>query len=175
MKPMFPVGLALREARVITAFVTAVAVLWAGTFLHGPWVVWVFAAAATLLVILILITWRRAPLATLLGRWTARHRPGRAAPDLRAVPTAADHRQRWTDDQAAIRAAGDELVAVVAVDGPSHTPSALDNHRVHSAATLPVAVVADALRQFDVTLAGIDILSVGRRRAPKTHHHYAQT
>ena len=52
MKPMFPVGLALREARVITAFVTAVAMLWAGTFLHGPWVVWVFAVAATLLVIL---------------------------------------------------------------------------------------------------------------------------
>jgi len=175
MKPMFPVGLALREARVILAFVAAVAVLWAGTFLHGQWVVWVFAAAATLLVVLILVTWRRAPLATLLGRWAARHRPGRAAPDLRAVPPAADHRLRWTDDQAAIRAAGDELVAVVAVDGPSHTPSVLDNHRVHSAASLPVAVVADALRQFDVRLAGIDILSVGRRRAPKTHHHYAQT
>jgi type VII secretion protein EccE len=175
MKPMFPVGLALRETRVIIAFVAAVALLWAGTFLHGPWVVWVFAAAATLLVVLILVTWRRAPLATLLGRWAARHRPGRAAPDLRAVPPAADHRLRWTDDQAAIRAAGDELVAVVAVDGPSHTPSVLDNHRVHSAATLPVAVVADALRQFDVRLAGIDILSVGRRRAPKTHHHYAQT
>ena len=71
MKPMFPVGLALRETRVIIAFVAAVALLWAGTFLHGPWVVWVFAAAATLLVVLILVTWRRAPLATLLGRWAA--------------------------------------------------------------------------------------------------------
>ncbi|MDV3133315.1 type VII secretion protein EccE [Mycobacterium sp. 29Ha] len=175
MKPMFPLGLALRDMRVITAFVAAVAVLWAGTFVHGPWVVWVFAATATLVVMLILVTWRRAPLSRLLGRWAARHRPGRTAPDLRAVPAAIDHRLRWTDAQAALRAEGDELVAVVAVDGPSHTPSALDNHRVQSAATLPVTVIADALSQFDVTLAGIDVLSVGRRRAPKTHHHYAQT
>ena len=80
-----------------------------------------------------------------------------------------------TTASAAIRGDGDELVAVVAVDGPSHTPSVLDNHRVESAATLPVGVVADALRQFDVTLGGIDIVSVGRRRAPDTHHPYAQT
>ena len=49
----------------------------------------------------------------------------------------------------------------------------LDNHRVQSATTLPVTVVAEALRQFDVRLAGIDILSVGQRRAPKAHHHSA--
>lgn len=175
MKPMFPMGLALGPTRVIAAFVAAVSVLWAGTLLHGPWVVWVFATAAALVVMLMLVSWRRAPLTTLLGGWAVRHWPGRRAPDLRAVPEARNHRLRWTDKQAALRIDGDELVAVVAVDGPSHTPSALDNHRVQSAATLPVAVIADALRQFDVTLAGIDVLSVGRRRAPKTHHHYGQT
>jgi dolichol kinase len=52
MKPMFPVGPALSEARVITAFVAATALLWAGTFLHGPWVVW------ALVLMLTVLSWR---------------------------------------------------------------------------------------------------------------------
>jgi type VII secretion protein EccE len=172
MRSTFPVGLALRESRVITAFLAAVGLLWAGTLLHGPWVVWMSAGVAALVVVLILVTWRHVPLASLLGRWVGRRR-ARSADELVTVPQARDHRLRWTDGRAAIRADADEAIAVVAVDGPSHTPSVLDNHRVASAATLPVGVVAEALRQFDVTLAGIDILSVGQRRASKSHHHSA--
>jgi type VII secretion protein EccE len=172
MRSTFPVGLTLRESRVITAFLAAVGLLWAGTLLHGPWVVWTSAGVAALVVLLILVTWRRSPLASLLGRWLGLRR-SRSADELLSVLEARDHRLRWTDGRAAIRVADDELIAVVAIDGPSHTPSVLDNHRVQSAATLPVSVVAEALRQFDVTLAGIDILSVGKRRASKTHHHSA--
>jgi type VII secretion protein EccE len=75
----------------------------------------------------------------------------------------------------AIRGDEFEAMAVVAVDGPSHTPSVLDQHHVQSGVLLPVEVVARAVRQFDVTLAGIDIHSVGRRRAGQDHHHYAAT
>jgi type VII secretion protein EccE len=171
MRPTFPVGLALGETRVITAFLAAVGLLWAGSLLHGPWVVWTSAGVAAVVVLPILVTWRRAPLATLLGRRLGRR--AQLADELVSVPEARDHRLRWTDGHAAIRAADDELIAVVAIDGPSHTPSVLDNHRVQSATTLPVGVVAEALRQFDVTLTGIDILSVGQRRAPKTHHYSA--
>jgi type VII secretion protein EccE len=172
MRSTFPVGLALGEARVITAFLAAVGLLWAGSLLHGPWVVWTSAGVAALVVLLILVTWRRAPLATLLALGLGRRR-ARPADELIAVPQARNHRLRWTDGHAAIRAADDEAIAVVAIDGSSHTPSVLDNHRVQSATTLPVGVVAEALRQFDVTLSGIDILSVGQRRASKTHHHSA--
>jgi type VII secretion protein EccE len=171
LRSTFPLRLALGEHRVITAFLAAVAVLWAATWLHEPWVVWTAPPVAALVVALLLITWRRAPLTTLVARWATRRRPGDAA--ISAMPDAHDHRLRWTDGRAAIRADGDDLIAVVAVDGPSHTPSVLDNHQVQSAVTLPVSVVANALRQFDVTLAGIDILSAGRRRASKNHHHGA--
>jgi type VII secretion protein EccE len=169
MRSAFPAGLALGESRVVTAFSAAVALLWAGSLLRGPWVVWVSAAVAALAVMLVLVTWRGAPLASLLLRRS------KSVTELLSVPQARDHRLRWTDGQAAIRADGDELIAVVAVDGPSHTPSVLDNHRVASAVSLPIPVVAEAIRQFDVTLSGIDILSVGRRRASKTHHHSAHT
>jgi type VII secretion protein EccE len=167
MRSTFPLGVALGEARVITAFLAAVGLLWSGSRCHGPWVVWVTAAVAAAAVALILVSWRRAPLTSLLARWPV------PADELVSVPQARDHRLRWTDGQVAIRAVADELIAVVAVDGPSHTPSVLDNHRVASATTLPVGVVAEALRQFDVTLSGIDILSVGHRRASKSHHHSA--
>jgi type VII secretion protein EccE len=177
MRPMVALGVACSEARVISAFVAAVGLLWAGSLLHGSWVVWTATAVAAVAVALIVVSWRRAPLATLLARSLPRRRPGNGpgADDLWALAPASDHRLRFTDSQTAIRAAGDDLVAVVAVDGPSHTPSVLDNHRVQSAATLPVGVVAEALCQFDIRLSGIDILSVGRRRAPKTHHHCAST
>jgi type VII secretion protein EccE len=40
-------------------------------------------------------------------------------------------------------------------------------------AKLPLEAVAAGLSQFDVSLQGIDIVSAGARRAPKTHHPYA--
>src|SRR4051812_22801408 len=128
MRAAFPIGLALGEGRVITAFLAGVGALCAGSLLHGPWVVWVSASVAALMAALILVSWRRPPLATLLGRWLMRHRTP-PADKLTSLPVAKDHRLRWTDGKAAIRAAGDELIAVVAVDGPAHTPSVLDNHR----------------------------------------------
>ena len=40
MRSTFPLGVALKDFRVIAAFLFAVAVLWAASLLHGPWVVW---------------------------------------------------------------------------------------------------------------------------------------
>jgi type VII secretion protein EccE len=155
----------------VVAFLAAVAALWAGAaLLHGSVALAVTIAVAVLAVVLILAVWRGAPLSTLVWQ-RLRARRFEAPHPAPAV----DHRLRWTTAHAGVRAAGHELVAVVAVDGPSHSPSVLDHNRVESAATLPVAVVAAALRQFDVTLAGIDIVGAGRRRAPDGHHHYAAT
>ena len=102
-----------------------------------------------------------------------RIRPALLEPDLGAVTV--DHRPLWTAAPAAIRADGDDVLAVVAVDGPAHPPSVFDRARVEAATFVPVSVIAAALRQFDVTLAGIDIISVGRRRAPRSHHPYSAT
>ena len=168
MRPTFALGLALGWRRVVAVFVAVVAVLWAGTLWHGPAALPVAATVAVLVVALAVLTWRGAPLLRLLGR-------RRRKPVSTAVDAADEHQLQWTQTSAAIRSAGYDLIAVVAVDGPSHIPSVLDHHRVQSAATLPVSVIAEALRQFDVALSGIDILSVGRRRASKAHHHYAAT
>lgn len=66
-------------------------------------------------------------------------------------------------------------MAVLAIDGPDNPPSVFDRNRVESATSILLDVLADALRQFDVRLSGIDVLSVGRRRASRAHHPYAAT
>ncbi|MDT5303900.1 MAG: hypothetical protein QOG79_7324 [Mycobacterium sp.] len=171
MRAMFPMGLTLRWNRMLTAFILAVAIAWAGTrLLRGPWSLAAVAVVTVLVLSVVLVRWRGAPLSMLL--WG---RIGRRRVNATAKATSIDHRLRWTTTSAAIRADGYDLVAVVAVDGPSHSPSVLDHHQVKSAATLPVNVVADALRQFDVKLSGIDIVSAGRRRAPASHHHHSDT
>jgi type VII secretion protein EccE len=168
---MFPAGVTLAWSRMLTAFVLAVAIAWAGTrILRGPWSLVAVAVVGLLVFCVLLVTWRGAPLSMLLWGRISRRRV-----DATAKTASVDHRLRWTTTSAAIRADGNDVVAVVAVDGPSHAPSVLDHHQVKSAATLPVNVVADALRQFDVKLAGIDIVSAGNRRAPAAHHHHSDT
>jgi type VII secretion protein EccE len=166
---MFPVGVATGWARVLTAFVVVVALLWAGT--HVPLTAgqWSALTLSVIAVVALLVTWRGVALGGLVVRGLRRRE---VAP---AAAAAADHRLRYTDTHVGLRAVGDELIAVVAVDGPAHVPSVFDQHRVQSAASLPIAVIADAIRQFDVTLAGIDVLSVGRRRAGRAQHHYGAT
>jgi type VII secretion protein EccE len=56
------------------------------------------------------------------------------------------------------------LVAVIAVDGGEDDTTGRHRHRTPSSATLPVAAVADGVRQFDIHLDGIDIVSVNVRR-----------
>ena len=84
----------------------------------------------------------------------------------------ADHDRTFGAGPVGIRAVGPHLVAVVAVDGQPHSPSALAYPRVDTPSKLPLAAVAAGLRQFDVTLDGIDVVSVGARRAFKAHHPY---
>jgi type VII secretion protein EccE len=171
MRPTFALGLALGWRRVVAVFVVVVAILRAGTLVRGSAALPVAVTVAVLVVAVALLTWRGVTLLNLIGR----HRKAVTKAVSKALPAAGEHELQWTQTSTAIRSVGYDLIAVVAVDGPSHIPSVLDHHRVQSAATLPVAVIADALRQFDVTLSGIDILSVGRRRASKAHHHYAAT
>jgi type VII secretion protein EccE len=167
----FPIGLRPTWWRMIIAFLATVALLAAGTHLwHGPVALAIPITVAVLVDVALLITWRQETLAALA---TGRVRRRRAEATV-AAPVCS-HRPRWTTDELAIRGDDFEALAVVAVDGPSHSPSVLDQHRVQSGVLLPVEVVARAVHQFDVRLAGIDIHSVGRRRAAGDHHHYAPT
>ena len=171
MKSTLAVGLRLTWWRVIAAFLATVALVAVGTHLwHGPVALAAPITVAVLVDVALLITWRHETLGALaVGRLSRRRA------DASVAAPVSMHRLRWTTEEVAIRGDEFEALAVVAVDGPSHSPSVLDQHRVQSGVLLPVEVVVRAVRQFDVTLAGIDIHSVGRRRAAEDHHHYAAT
>ncbi len=58
-----------------------------------------------------------------------------------------------------------QLVAVIAVDGAGEAASGRHRHREVSGTTIPVEAIVTALRQFDIRLDSVDIVSVGTRRA----------
>lgn len=170
MTPAFPLGLALGWARLVCVFVADVALLGAFVAAAGRPGWWTGLAAAVLLSVAALVCWRGAPLLTLAWRAVRTRRAQLGAP----AGQLADHERTFGAGPVGIRAVGPHLVAVVAVDGQPHSPSVLDYPRAVSMTSLPLAAVADGLRQFDVTLAGIDVVSAGSRRAGKTHHPYAE-
>ena len=177
MKPTFPVGPgAARDAGDHRVLSLRWLCCGRARSCTGRGSVWVFAAAATLL--------GGPDPGDLAARPAGQHcwaagcpapaGPGRtgSAGGARGCrsPAALDRRS------AAIRAAGDELVAVVAVDGPSHTPSVLDNHR-RGLGGDPAGRRWSPMRCASSTCGWPASTScrwaVGGQ--PKTHHHYAQT
>jgi type VII secretion protein EccE len=168
MKPMVALGVVDDWWRLVAVFVADVAILVAGsTTGRVGW--WTAVGVAVVVTVAALITRRRAPLLTLTTRLTGlRLRPPRIP-----LPEVTNCSRNFGGGPAGIRAVGPHLVAVIAVDGPAHSPSVLDHHQVKSMVTLPLDVVAAGLRQCDVKLDGIDVISAGVRRAPKTHHQYA--
>ncbi|OBJ91078.1 type VII secretion protein EccE [Mycobacterium asiaticum] len=170
MTPASPVGLALGWSRLVAVFVADVALLGVGTVAGGRSGWWVGLIAAVLITAAALGCWRGAPVLTLAWRAVGARRGVLGVPAGRL----ADHERTFGSGPVGIRAVGAHLVAVVAVDGQPHSPSVLDYPRVVSMTALPLETVAAGLRQFDVRLEGIDVLSVGSRRAPRTHHPYAE-
>ena len=169
MKSAFPLSVAAGWARVVAVFVVDVGLVAAGAGIAGRPGWWTGVGVGLLVSLAALLCWRGAPVLTLGWRALAARRPRLGAPGGEL----ADYERSFGSGPVGIRALGPHLVAVVAVDGPPHSPSVLDYPRVESLAKLPLEAVAAGLRQFDVSLDGIDILSVGARRAPKTHHPYA--
>ncbi|BAN91975.1 MULTISPECIES: type VII secretion protein EccE [Mycobacterium] len=169
MKSTFALSVAAGWARVVAVFVVDVAVVAAAAAAGGRPGWWAGVAAAALITGLALLCWRGAPLLTLVWRAVTARRPRSGV----ARGQLSDYERSFGPGPVGLRAVGTHLVAVVAVDGPPHSPSVLDYPRVESLAKLPLEAVAAGLDQFDVHLEGIDIVSAGARRAPKTHHPYA--
>lgn len=170
MTPSFPLGLALGWGRLVCVFVVDVALLGAGVAAAGRPGWWTALAVAVLASVAALLCWRGAPLLTLGWRAVRAHRTQLGTP----AGQLDDHQRTFGGGPVGIRAVRTHLVAVIAVDGQPHSPSVLDYPRAVSMTSLPLTTLAGALRQFDVTLAGIDVLSAGSRRAGKTHHPYAE-
>lgn len=171
MKAQHAFGLSLSWARVSTVFLIDVAVLvlashWPGDSQQATYAWWTGVGIAALLASVALVTYHRVPLTSALG---ARLRDRSTGPEtLLAEETtrAIDHRRRYGRDPVGIRECRGQLLTVIAVAGRPAGPLGRHHHgTVGATFALPVATVAAAMRQFDVGLAGIDIVSVATRRA----------
>jgi type VII secretion protein EccE len=175
MKAQRRLGLALSWRWITSAFLTDVAVLvLARHFPRVPQTVawWAGVAVAAVVTIAMLLTYRgitvASALATWLWGWSAPETLD--SPDVQATLSpgctpAFDHRRRFGRDVVGVREHQGQLVSVIAVEEKADTQSGRHQHEIVSPAILPVAVVAAGLRQFDVRLGAIDIVSVRKRHA----------
>ena len=147
------------------AFLIDVAVLVLASHLPGgPQTVawWVGVAVAAVVTIAVVLAYRRITLASALARWVWDWSADWEATLSPGCTPAIDHRRRFGRDVVGVREYQGQLVAVIAVD-EADAPSGQHQRQTVSPATLPVAVVAAGLRQFDVRLDAIDIVSVQKR------------
>jgi type VII secretion protein EccE len=164
-------GLALSWPRSTAVFLIDVAVLALASHWPSAWQTdhiawWVGVAITVLVTVAAVLTYRRTPLTSALA---ARVLDRFADPEvilLEGRTPAIDHRRRFARDVVGIREYRGRLVSVIAVDGREDALSGRHRHPTVSSTALPIAMIADGLRQFDLRLDAIDIVSVGRRRSP---------
>jgi type VII secretion protein EccE len=173
MKAQRRLGLALSWPWITSAFLTDVAVLVLASHLSGArqtvtW--WVGVAVAAVVTIAAVLTYRGITVASALARWVwdwsadmSDSSPDSVATLSPGCTPAIDHRRRFGRDVVGVREYQGHLVAVIAVAEPADPPSGQHQRQKVSPNTLPVAVVAAALRQFDVRLDAIDIVSMQKR------------
>lgn len=169
MKAQRRLGLSLSWPRVTAVFLVDVTILVVASHCPESWqgthriAFWVGVGLAALIALCSLITYHgitlTSGLATWLWDWSAD--PGTA---LGAGCTPAlDYQRRFGRDKVGVREYEGQLVTVIAVNGGDDDPSSRHRHRT-SPPTLLVRAVADGLRQFDIHLDNIDIVSVKVRR-----------
>jgi type VII secretion protein EccE len=176
MKAQRPLGLALSWRWITSTFLADVSLLLLAS--HFPrvdptvaW--WVGVAVAVVVTIAMLITYRGITIASALASWlwgwtapeTFDSSPDSEAKLSPGCTPAIDHQRRFGRDVVGVREYQGQLVAVIAVDGSAGASSGRHQRQTESSATLPLAVVAEGLRQFDVRLDAIDIVSVRQRHA----------
>ena len=171
LKAQRRLGLALSWPWITTAFLIDVAVLVLASHLPVPasptlaW--WVGVAVAAVVTIAMVLTYRGMTVASALARWIWDLSAGMwdSSPDPEATLSpgctpAIDHRRPFSHDVVGVREYRGQLVTVIAVD----RPTGQHQRQTEWSATLPVAAVAAGLRQFDVRLDAIDIVSVRKRQ-----------
>lgn len=169
MKAQRRLGLSLTWPRLTTVFLVDIVIMvvashcpesWQGTYRIA---FWVGVGLAVLVTLLSLVTYHgitvASGLATWLWDWSAD--PGSAL--AAGCTPALDHQRRFGRDKVGVREYKGQLVSVIAVNGGEDETGSRHRHRAASP-TLLVAAVASGLRQFDIHLDDIDIVSVKVRR-----------
>ncbi|OBG19773.1 type VII secretion protein EccE [Mycobacterium sp. 852002-51057_SCH5723018] len=169
MKAQRSFGLSLSWARVTAVFLIDIVILLVASHCPDSWqgehhiAFWVGVGLAAVITLLSLVTHHgltvTSGLATWLWDWSAD--PGTAL--TAGCTPAVDHQRRFGRDTVGIRQYEGHLVSVIAVDGGDEEAPGRHRHRA-TAATLAVRAAAEGLRQFDIHLDGIDIVTLKVRR-----------
>ena len=165
MKRQRRFGLSLSWPRLTTVFLVDVVIMvvashcpesWQGTYRTA---FWVGVGLAVLVTLLSLVTYHgltvTTGLATWLWDWSAD--PGSAL--AAGCTPALDYQRKYGRDKVGVRQHEGQLVTVIGISGGDDESASRLRHR-HSAPTLLVSAVASGLRQFDIHLDDIDIVSV---------------
>jgi type VII secretion protein EccE len=170
MKAQREYGLSLSWARVTTVFLIDVALLLIASHLPDSWqagrnlTFWIGVGLVVILTIVALVTNGGVPVSSApiarVRNWYA----DAEALTVGCTP-AIDHRRQFSRDTVGIREYDGQLIAVIAVDGSGE--AGRHRHR-DSVATIPLEAVVTSLRQFDVRLDSVDVISVGTRKAGKS-------
>jgi type VII secretion protein EccE len=171
MKAQREYGLALSWPRVTVVFLIDVALLVIASHLPDAWqqnhaAFWVAVGLAVLVTIVALVTNGGVPIASAP---IARVRNWYADPEALTVgcTPAIDHRRRFSRETVGVREYDGQLITVIAVEGVADASSGRHRHRDAVSPSMPLEAVIEALRQFDVRLDSVDIVSVGTRRGGK--------
>jgi type VII secretion protein EccE len=171
MKAQREYGLALSWPRVTVVFLIDVALLVIASHLPDAWqknhaAFWVAVGLAVLVTIVALVTNGGVPIASAP---IARVRNWYADPEALTVgcTPAIDHRRRFSRETVGVREYDGQLIAVIAVEGVADASSGRHRHRDAVSPSMPLEAVIEALRQFDVRLDSVDIVSVGTRPGGK--------
>lgn len=170
MKAQRRLGLDLSWPRITGVFVIDVAVLALVSNVPESWQTqhiawWVGVAVAVVVALVTLVTYRRVPLASALaGRVLGRFTDPELMLEAGRTP-AIDQQRRFGRHVVGVRQYRGRLVAVVAVDGPDDANRGRHRQSEVSSPRLPLDAVAAGLREFDVLLDSIDVVSVGTRHS----------
>jgi type VII secretion protein EccE len=171
MKAQREYGLALSWPRVTVVFLIDVALLVIASHCPAAWqkghaAFWVGVGLAVIVTIVALVTNGGVPIASAP---IARVRNWYADPEALTVgcTPAIDHRRQFSRETVGVREYNGQLIAVIAVDSAGEAASGRHRHRDAAPASMPLEAVIEALRQFDVRLDSVDIVSVGTRQGSK--------
>jgi type VII secretion protein EccE len=170
MKAQRRFGLSLSWARVTVVFLVVVGILliashcpdsWQGNY-HIAW--WVGVGISVIIALLSLVTHHGLTVSSGLAGWLWDWSADPGTTLAAGCTPALDYQRRFGRDKVGVREYDGRLVTVIALDGDDDPASRHHRQRNSPPASVLVRSVATGLRQFDVHLDGIDIVSVQMRR-----------
>ena len=170
MKAQRKLGLALSWPRVTAVFLIDIVILVLASHTPESWQAdhhvawWIGVGIAVVVTLLSLVTYHGLTVASGLPAWLWDWSADPGSALAAGCTPAIDHQRRFGRDTVGVREHRGQLVTAIAVHDREEDPSGRHRHRTSSEAVLPVAAVAEGLRQFDMHLDAIDIVSVKLRR-----------